>query len=256
MDIVLSREQVRRVDRLAIDRFHMHGLVLMENAGRNAAEIIHHACPSLHADIPPLTAGGTTDSVERPLAAICCGPGNNGGDGFVIARHLCNRGWAVRVLLAGDPARLSPDAGANWRIVEAMDLSRTVTTDPAKVAAFIGSLPDHAVILDALLGTGFQGAVREPTASLIHAINRAKDTMRMVVAVDVPSGLDCDTGEPSNATIRADWTITFVARKPGFSRPAAAPFVGRVFVADIGVPRSLIDEVAGTAARGAMPTQL
>jgi NAD(P)H-hydrate epimerase len=294
MDIVLSREQVRRVDRLAIDRFHMHGLVLMENAGRNAAEIIHHACPSLHADIPPLTAGGTTDSVERPLAAICCGPGNNGGDGFVIARHLCNRGWAVRVLLAGDPARLSPDAGANWRIVEAMDLSRTVTTDPAKVAAFLGSLPDHAVILDALLGTGFQGAVREPTASHIHAINRAKDTERkdagrsdsgradsarkdtgradsarkdsgrvdsarkdtgrLVVAVDVPSGLDCDTGEPSNATIRADWTITFVARKSGFSRPAAAPFVGRVFVADIGVPRSLIDEVAGNA-KGAMPTQ-
>jgi NAD(P)H-hydrate epimerase len=100
------------------------------------------------------------------------------------------------------------------------------------------------IVIDALLGTGFHGTVREPLRSLIDDINsRSK---RAMIAVDVPSGLDCDTGSPGGAAICADVTITFVAPKIGFSNPAAREFVGRIEVADIGVPRELIDEIVAS----------
>jgi NAD(P)H-hydrate epimerase len=101
-------------------------------------------------------------------------------------------------------------------------------------------------VIDALLGTGFRGEVRSPTAELVQAMNDAPK--RAAVAIDVPSGLDCDTGAPSNATIRADLTITFVAVKAGFTRSVAAPYVGRLEVADIGVPSELVAEIAAEGA--------
>ncbi|HNU45911.1 MAG TPA: NAD(P)H-hydrate epimerase [Phycisphaerae bacterium] len=243
---VLTRAQVRRVDELAVTRYRMVGLMLMENAGRNAAEVIDRVYG------------------PRAVAFIACGPGNNGGDGCVIARHLHNRGWDVTLLLAGEPTRLTPDAGVNFGIVEAMNLPRIVAPDgPSQRAALTHVRPDH-VIVDALLGTGFTGQVRSPTAELINALNATP--RRAMVAVDVPSGLDCDTGRPSNATIRADLTITFVALKPGFLASPAPSFVSRVEVADIGIPQALLAEVAppeltpaagggGHAARNPSPAQ-
>lgn len=219
----LTRDQVRRVDRLAVERYGMVGLVLMENAGRNAAAIM--------------------DEAYGPAASvfICCGPGNNGGDGCVIARHLHNRGWTVRLLLAGDPTRLTHDTEANYGIVEAMGLERVVAADLEGQRAAAATIRQDEVVVDALLGTGFRGEVRSPTAELITAINASG--RRAVVAVDVPSGLDCDTGAASNATVRADLTITFVAAKTGFAAASAAPYLGRLAVADIGSPRELVDLV-------------
>jgi NAD(P)H-hydrate epimerase len=224
MAIVLSRDQVRRVDRLAVERYKISGLVLMENAGRNAAAVI--------------------DDAYGPAgkAFVCCGPGNNGGDGCVIARHLHNRGWHVRLMLAGDPAQLTPDAATNYAIVQAMGLPITVASEWDTQRSAVESIRDDEVVIDALLGTGFRGEVRSPTAELIGAINAA--AKRAVVAIDVPSGMDCDTGSSSNATIRADLTITFVAVKKGFLAKAAAPYLGRVEVADIGTPPELTAEVA------------
>ncbi len=219
----MTREQVRRVDRLAIERYGIAGLVLMENAGQNAAAIIR--------DIYGLAG----------KAWICCGPGNNGGDGFVIARHLHNAGWSVRLVLAGDPSRVTPDTRANYAIVEAMKLDLSVAQSGETQCALAGSISHDDIVVDALLGTGFRGEVRSPTAELIDAINAA--AKRALVAIDVPSGLDCDTGLPSNATVRADLTITFVAVKAGFAAASAGPYVGRVEVADIGAPRELLDEV-------------
>ncbi len=224
MNITLTREQVRRVDELAIHRYGIAGLVLMENAGRSAAAII--------------------DQVYGPKgkAVIFCGSGNNGGDGCVIARHLHNAGWSVRVVLAGDVSRMTPNASANYRIIEAMGLAHLVSVDVATQQAAASSITPDEIVVDALLGTGFSGEVRSPLAELIHAINSA--SKRAVVAVDLPSGLDCDTGTPGRATIRADLTITFVARKRGFDSQEAVPFLGRIEVADIGVPRELLMEVA------------
>jgi len=224
MSITLTREQVRRVDDLAIHRYGISGLVLMENAGRNAAAIIGRAYGP---------AG---------RAVIFCGTGNNGGDGCVIARHLHNAGWPVRVVLAGDMSRMTPDASANYRIIEAMGLAPLVAVDATTQQAAASSVTPQEIAVDALLGTGFSGEVRSPLAELIHAINAA--SKRAVVAVDLPSGLDCDTGMPGRATIRADLTITFVARKRGFDSLEAVPYLGRVEVVDIGAPRELIAEIA------------
>ena len=224
MSVILTRDQIRRVDRLAIERYGIVGVVLMENAGRNAAQIIRR------------------EYGESGGAAICCGPGNNGGDGCVIARHLHNAGWSVRLLITGKPERMSPDMLANFRIVEAMGLEHVITTDGGAQCDFIQSVRSDEIVLDALLGTGFRGEVRSPTAELIEAINMA--AKRGTVAIDIPSGLDCDNGEPSNATIRADLTITFVARKTGLVASQAVSYVGKIEVADIGVPRELIAEIA------------
>ncbi len=223
MNPVLSRDQIRRVDRLAVERYSIAGLVLMENAGRNAAQIIRN------------TYGQTAK------AFICCGSGNNGGDGCVIARHLHNAGWSVRLMITVDASRMTHDAKANFTIIDAMNIETRVLPDWEMQRAAVESIREDEVVIDALLGTGFRGEVRSPTAELIEAVNAANK--RAVVAVDVPSGLDCNTGDPSNATVRADLTITFVAAKTGFVVPAAAPYVGRLEVADIGAPRELVNEV-------------
>jgi NAD(P)H-hydrate epimerase len=220
MGVVLTREQVREVDRIAIEKFGICGLVLMENAGRNAADLILRQIEA-SADTP----------VRR--VAVFCGTGNNGGDGFVIARHLVNAGVKVQIALAGDADRLTPDAAANHRICRAMNI-------PIAPAESVEIGPDDLVV-DALLGTGFAGQVRQHPANLIHRINAA--AKRGVVAIDVPSGLDCNTGEPSNATIVADTTITFVASKTGFQSAGARRFVGRLHVADIGAPTVITDRV-------------
>lgn len=222
-DIVLTREQVRRVDQLAIERYGLSGLVLMENAGRGAAEIIRDAYP------------------DASRAYIVCGTGNNGGDGCVIARHLHNAGWSVRLMIAGDASRMTSDTKTNFAIAKAMDLETTEAPDGASQRAAVASIERDEVLIDALLGTGFRGTVRSPMAELIALLNNA--TGLAMAAIDVPSGLDCDSGEPSDTTIRADLTITFVARKTGFATPQAAPYVGRIEVVGIGAPRELIAEV-------------
>ena len=221
MIVRMTRAQIRAVDRIAVGQFHMSGIALMENAGRNAAETIGDSYPDCR------------------RAVIACGVGNNGGDGCVIARHLANAGWHIRLLVIGDPTKASPDMLANLRIVEAMRLPIESLADTDRpIEGLIGSVADE-LLVDALLGTGFQGEVRPPIDAVIHALNAAPSAA--VVAVDIPSGLDCDTGRPSNATIRADTTITFVAEKSGFAEPLAAPYLGRVVVADIGAPHAAID---------------
>jgi NAD(P)H-hydrate epimerase len=226
MNIILTRDQIRSVDHAAINDYGIPGPVLMENAGRNAAAIIRE------------TYG------ENGSVFICCGPGNNGGDGCVIARHLHNAGWSVRLLVTNDETHMTDDMKTNFRIVKAMGLEPQVEPDGNAQLAMIETLRSDEVVVDALLGTGFRGEVRSPTAELIAALNAADK--RGVVAIDVPSGLDCNSGAPSNATINADLTITFVARKTGLVAPTGRPHVGRIEVVDIGVPRELVAKIAGS----------
>jgi len=228
MCIVLTRDQVRSVDRAAIDEYGITGLVLMENAGLHAAELIDRAYG------------------PNGAAYVLCGPGNNGGDGCVIARHLHNAEWDVRVVMTGHEGQMTPDALANFHIVRAMGLKPTIAANEEAMLAAVEAIRDDHVVVDALLGTGFRGAVRSPTAGLIAAVNAA--AKRATVAIDVPSGLDCDTGEPSNATIHADLTVTFVAQKAGFAAASALRYVGRIEVADIGAPRELVFRIAAEGA--------
>jgi NAD(P)H-hydrate epimerase len=215
--MLLRREEVRAIDRRAIEEFGVPGVVLMENAGRGAAEVL-------------LSLG-----VSGPVT-IYCGKGNNGGDGFVIARHLDNRGVEVRVLLFARPEELTGDAAINFHIIKQSGLSFRADLGEDE-SALNEELSRSAWIVDALFGTGLTGAVRPPFDRVIAAINASG---RPVLAVDIPSGLDCDTGQTMGATVRAQHTVTFVAMKKGFAEPAAKEWLGQVHVVDIGAPRVLL----------------
>lgn len=188
----------------------------MENAGRNAADQI---CDNL-------------SQAGRHAVAVVAGGGNNGGDGFVIARHLFARGATVAVFLVADQTRMSPDAAVHFDIIHRLGLDIRVRTGQA-VGSLARELQHFEVVVDALGGTGVTGPLRDDLAAAVEQINAAR---RPVVAVDIPTGLDCDTGQPLGPTVKADMTVTFVARKVGFDSPAAAAYTGKIIVADIGVP--------------------
>ncbi|MFN0056634.1 MAG: NAD(P)H-hydrate epimerase [Planctomycetales bacterium] len=217
----MTRAEVRDVDRRALEQYGIPGVVLMENAGRGAAELL-------------LSLGA------RGPVVICAGKGNNGGDGFVMARHLDGAGIAVRVLLFCDPSELTRDAAVHYGILQAAGLAGSVyrsVTDPLPLERELASAD---WIVDALLGTGAKGPARPPLSQVIEAINRSG---RFVLAVDIPSGLDCDTGEPLGACVKAHHTVTFVARKIGFEMPGALGWTGQVSVAPIGIPRKLVTDL-------------
>jgi NAD(P)H-hydrate epimerase len=229
--LVLTRSQVRSVDQRAIDDYGMSGLVLMENAGRGCVDEL-------------ISLG-----VSGPVV-IACGKGNNGGDGFVIARHLDNRGFEVRVLHFGDAVELKGDALANYNILvsAAVPIEQFAGTplDADALERIHSCLASANLIVDALLGTGATGAPREPLATAIRLIN---DAAAPKLAIDIPSGLDCDSGEAANPTVIADHTCTFVAMKPGLLSPSAARYCGTLHVIDIGVPRKLVAEIVAAGQR-------
>jgi len=226
MDVpIISRQQCRQLDRRATEEFGVPSIVLMENAGRGVADKIE------------VFSG---PQAKRGPIVICCGMGNNGGDGFVIARHLELRGWPVRVLLWAEPAKLKGDAEVNFHILKQSAVPIEVFAgdhDAARLAQLLGGA---AWIVDALLGTGATGEPRPPLDQVIRQIN---DHAAPKLAVDLPSGLDCDTGHAASATIIAAHTCTFVAQKPGFLLPGAKRYTGEVHILDIGAPRKLIEEM-------------
>lgn len=214
----LTRRQVREVDRRAIEDYHVPGIVLMENAARAAADA---ACDMLDGEC-----------VGEIL--VLCGGGNNGGDGLAVARHLHNHGADVSLALTIDPARYKGDALANWGIVSAMKLPWQRAT-PGLIAPTTSVL-----IIDAIFGTGLSEAPRDPFPALAEAVAASGVP---VLAIDLPSGMDCDTGRPLGSCIRATRTVTFVAEKVGFADPAAKQWLGEVIVGNIGCPREIIEQV-------------
>lgn len=221
---MLTAEQCRRSDRVAIEGYLIPSLVLMENAGRNCAQtLLWHSHHQPRAE---------------QAVVILCGPGNNGGDGFVIARHLYNVGVKVKVVLFCPPERYSGDALANLNALSRLKLP-VVEFDSAwsneKLNSVLSKVRRSATtwIVDALLGTGARGEPRESIASGVKAAN-AMSVRRF--AVDIPTGLDCDTGVPSPTTFQADLTGTFIDRKIGFQNEQAANSLGVVIVVDIGAP--------------------
>ena len=220
----LTREQIREVDRRAIEDYGMPGVILMENAGRGAAQ---HALAML-------------ECPGEAVVWILCGKGNNGGDGFVIARHLHNHGVRVETGLTATVAECSEadgDAAANLRVALHMALPAREILTAEDVEAVKPLLAQADLIVDALLGTGLSGEVREPARGLITAINAAG---RPVLAVDTPSGLCCNTGGALGLAVNADKTVTFAAPKVGFFTGEGPAHVGELAVVDIGVPRELL----------------
>jgi NAD(P)H-hydrate epimerase len=218
----LTRDQVRSVDRRANEEFGIPSLLLMENAGRGVAEWL----------IPRL------NSASRVL--ILCGSGNNGGDGGVIARQLDLHGVASTTLWFGEPKQFSSDARTQFEILERAGFESFVERDPGAGDRLASGLSSADWVVDALLGTGLTRPVEGRLRDVIAAIGECG---KPVLAVDLPSGLDADTGRPLGIAVRASATVTFVAPKLGFSVPGASDYTGPVFVAHIGIPRRVLDRL-------------
>ncbi len=212
----LSREEARAIDRWAAEVLGLPTLVLMENAGRGAAEWLRELS---RAEVGPVV--------------VACGLGNNGGDGGVVARHLHLWGVSVRVVWFGRWPE-SGDASVQRRALSGLGISQTLVTEPDQLAGFSEELASAGWVVDALLGTGLDRPVEGLMRGTIEAINRSG---RPVLALDLPSGLDADFGQPLGLAVRARATATFAAPKLGFlAAEAAADYVGEVKVIDIGVP--------------------
>jgi NAD(P)H-hydrate epimerase len=216
---VLSAEQMRAADRAASERLGVPSLLLMENAGRGVAELVR--------------ARAAVDARARGPVVVVSGAGANGGDGYVIARHLARRGADVRVLLAAPRARVAGDAAVMLAALERLGGVPVEEGDAwADEGAWRARLAGAAVVVDALFGIGLRDDVTGVPAAAIAAMNA---TPALKVAVDIPSGLDADTGRVHGVAVHADVTATMGARKLGLVLDAAAP-VGAVEVIDLGVP--------------------
>jgi len=232
----LTRRQSRVVDELAINRYGIPGMVLMENAGRGVVEVLTRE----GAGLPSLR--NRDDHEPARQVVILCGKGNNAGDGFVIARHLAIRGIPAKVLLLASPSELRGDARQNYEILTHAEIPLVDLSCTLDLASALDSEASDAIcLIDAMLGTGASGEPREPYRTAIEWMN-CQSVLR--VAIDVPSGLDCDTGQPGECCVRADITCTFVAPKIGFAKPSASEYVGKLHVVSIGVPLGLIVEAA------------
>jgi len=227
----LTREQVRELDRRAIEEFGIPGILLMENAGRAVAD----------------ETTRVAESAGSSRIVIVSGKGNNGGDGCVAARHLANRGLEPSVFVLARFDEISGDAMLNLEIIRRMALDVTEVTSDYGLRRLERAAADAGVLVDALLGTGARGEVCGPIRSAIEIINRAG---KPVVAADLPSGLDANTGAVLGVCVKADVTVTFVAAKAGFARGEGPQQTGRVVVAEIGVPRKIVEEMTKTGTSG------
>ncbi len=226
MQKILTAARMREIDRRTIEERGIPGLVLMENAGARVYELLAN-------QFAPLRAR---------RVVILCGNGNNGGDGLVIARHMVVRGDAagLRVVLVGDPDALRGDAAANYRMLRGVDCEPLVVRASEDWRRVRARLLPAEVVVDALLGTGLSGPAKGIVLEIIHDVN-ANFGHAEVVAVDMPSGLPSDSGEPTGEAMRAARTITFTAPKVSQIFPPNCEQVGELTVAPIGTAQSVLD---------------
>lgn len=216
--------EMRAIDKAAIGRFGIPALTLMENAGRAVADRALRMAAK-----------------DRSILVVS-GYGNNGGDGFVASRRLIEAGRGVILFLAGKPKVTTPEAEANLgRLIDLRCGARLIVTEGDIDAAF-AELPPCGLIIDAIFGTGIRGPLDAFYTKLIDTINRSGAP---VLAVDIPSGLDADTGLPCPTAVRANATVTLGLPKAGFRNMAAKAFTGDVAVADIGIPQAAVEAVLG-----------
>jgi ADP-dependent NAD(P)H-hydrate dehydratase / NAD(P)H-hydrate epimerase len=221
---LVTAAQMRELDKRSIGELGIPGIVLMENAGAGGASIIME---TLHVQ--------AADGV-----CIVCGTGNNGGDGFVIARHLWNNGYEVEIYIIGEAEQIKGDARINYEIAEKFGLPITEVTGPEEMDILRQDLTSFGLIVDALFGTGLDREVRGIFREVIEAINEAQTK---VFSVDIPSGLNSDTGQPMGVAVFADLTGTFAYAKVGqFTYPGYL-YCGDVYIVDISIPGFFEEDV-------------
>ena len=220
MEFILSVEEMRRADAVAIEKLKIPGIILMENAGLKTAQYIAERFAPL----------------SRKKVGIFCGKGNNGGDGFVVGRHLHQMSAKVNFWLVGKKEDLHGDALINMRIADQMGLtSREIETWQSEVTSC-----GYDLLIDALLGTGLKGEVRGIYAEIIKSINQFPGN---VAAVDTPSGLNCDSGKPLGDCVCADITVTMGNIKTGMLFYPGREYTGELAIADLSVPASVFRQI-------------
>jgi hydroxyethylthiazole kinase-like uncharacterized protein yjeF len=231
---ILTAAEMRDVDRLTIERFGIPSLTLMENAGKSVAEFI----------------SGRFRRFESRRIVLLCGKGNNGGDGFVAARHLADAGARPIVILAAAPDEMRGDAATNLHRWQNSGGEVRVVRTSSDWQTVIPSVNSADLVMDALLGTGVKGAVEGLLSEVVHDVNR-RERGRIVIAVDMPSGLPADAVSETNPKTRdlgrdivvADYTVTFTAPKIGMFLGNASAYVGQLLVREIGSPPELVEEI-------------
>jgi hydroxyethylthiazole kinase-like uncharacterized protein yjeF len=236
---ILTAAETREVDRLTTERHGIPSATLMENAGKSVVAFIKQRFAKL----------------GRRRIVILCGKGNNGGDGFVVARHLLELGARSAVYLFAEPTEVRGDAAANLQRWQDAGRDLRIVRDGNEWHAAKGSLTTADIIVDALLGTGIRGPVEGLLREAIEDVNRRRREAA-VVAVDIPSGLSADTGETQGGAIAANYTVTFTAPKIGFFLGSSGVQVGQLVVRDIGSPPELVEEVGKGHLRWLEPREL
>lgn len=226
MQLLATAEQMQGFDRVAIKKFGIPGIILMENAGRACGDALMQRFGSV--------------SGKRVLVA--CGKGNNGGDGFVIARHLANGNAHVHVMLLGKRRDVTGDARLNLNILLKIASSKSsgITFQEITSVGPLSKLASPDIVVDAIFGTGFSGEVRGLHRKVIEWINAGQ---HKVVSVDIPSGVDASNGGVANAAVKAGLTVTMALPKVGHYVGVGREYTGTLRVADIGIPRAAITAV-------------
>ena len=217
---VVSAAEMRELDRTAIEDYRIPGVILMENAGLQTVQIIRKLLPN----------------IENKAVCVFSGKGNNGGDGFVVARHLSNLKADVKVFLLAKKDEISGDAKTNMSILENMGQKIDLIDENYCFDDLHAFLSESDLIIDAVFGTGFRGIPGQPAAGVIELINSSG---KPVVAVDIPSGLQADSGHVEGLCIKATCTVTFGLPKLGLVQEPGASYTGKLHVADISIPAFL-----------------
>ena len=218
---LVNSQEMKQIDSKAINDYMIPGLVLMENAGIRTVEIVEEIL----------------DGAAGKTVLVLVGKGNNGGDGLVIARHLMNSGAQVFVFALGRPEAFPPDARTNFEILKKMGGQFYELQQEADLDSLMICLLNSDLIVDALYGNGFKGRLNDYEARLADMVNWCK---KPVVAVDIPSGVDADTGLVHGTAIRAAHTVCFALPKIGLVLEPGKDYVGTLSVADISIPRTLL----------------
>jgi hydroxyethylthiazole kinase-like uncharacterized protein yjeF len=213
----ISVAEIRKMDESAMRDYAMPSLLLMENAGRSVSEVIFR-------------------EYQPCQVLIFAGKGNNGGDGLVVARHLANHGYSVQVALFEDPASLKGDPLLNFSIIRKMNIS-WVPVNAFSDEEVTACCQRAELVVDAIFGIGIHSAVSGIFERTIRAINGSQ---RPVVSIDIPSGLDADTGHVYGIAVKATKTVTLALPKRGLFEGEGPLYAGKIEVADIGIPRALL----------------
>lgn len=224
---LIDGEASRKMDKEAMEVFGLDTLVLMENAGLRSADY---------------AASLLKDSSGDARISVIVGKGNNGGDGFVMARHLFNKGFEVEVFCLGQPETFSPAAQRNWETAHAMGMKITYLDKARDLTLFRVKLAASRMIVDAIFGSGFKGEMTGLAKDVVEIIN---DVNRPVLALDIPSGIDADSGETGTTFVKADYTVSFALPKFGNIMAPGGEYNGTLKVVDISFPKELTREKDG-----------